>query len=126
MNKDQLKARIEAVKCKVKEFTCRMLNDKDMEPAGITLKRKCLASLAIGFYLTAWTGVAEASIGPLAGKDMQQYTGTTFSYDFGGLPIVNGGFIKLNITTVPLPGAIWLFGSGLLALMGFKRRGNIG
>ena len=30
-----------------------------------------------------------------------QFTGTTFSYDFGSLPIVHDGFIKLDITTVP-------------------------
>jgi hypothetical protein len=30
------------------------------------------------------------------------------------------------ITTVPVPGALWLFGSGLIGFMGLKRRGNIG
>jgi hypothetical protein len=31
-----------------------------------------------------------------------------------------------NVAAVPVPGAIWVFGSGLLALLGLKRRGNIG
>jgi len=31
-----------------------------------------------------------------------------------------------NIAAVPVPGAIWLFGSGLIALLGLNRRGNIG
>ncbi len=31
-----------------------------------------------------------------------------------------------NVAAVPVPGAVWLFGSGLLALLGLKRRGNIG
>ena len=53
------------------------------------------------------------------------FTGTTFSYDFGGLTITNGGFVQLDITTasaVPLPGAIWLFGSALAGFIGFNRR----
>ena len=53
-----------------------------------------------------------------------QFTGTTFSYDFGGLPVVNGGFIQMNITTIPLPAAVWLFGSGLIGLASFTRRKN--
>jgi hypothetical protein len=30
-----------------------------------------------------------------------------------------------NLTAVPLPGAVWLFGSGLVGVLGFKRRGNV-
>jgi hypothetical protein len=31
-----------------------------------------------------------------------------------------------DVSSVPLPAAFWLFGSGLMGLLGFKRRGNIG
>ena len=31
-----------------------------------------------------------------------------------------------DVAAVPVPGAFWLFGSGLVGLMGLKRRGNIG
>jgi len=31
-----------------------------------------------------------------------------------------------DVSAVPVPGAVWLFGSALLGLLGFKRRGNIG
>ncbi len=31
-----------------------------------------------------------------------------------------------DIVAVPVPGAVWLFGSGLLGLLSFKRRGTIG
>lgn len=29
-----------------------------------------------------------------------------------------------QVAAVPVPGAVWLFGSGLIALLGFKQRGN--
>ncbi len=31
-----------------------------------------------------------------------------------------------DVTAVPLPGVVWLFGSAMLGLMGFNRRGNLG
>jgi hypothetical protein len=31
-----------------------------------------------------------------------------------------------DVSAVPVPSAVWLFGSGLLGLLGFKRLGNIG
>lgn len=31
-----------------------------------------------------------------------------------------------DVSAVPVPGAVWLFGGGLLGLLGLKRRGNIG
>jgi hypothetical protein len=37
---------------------------------------------------------------------------------YGGIPIVG------TITSVPLPAAVWLFGSGLLGLVGIARRKN--
>ena len=30
-----------------------------------------------------------------------------------------------DVAAIPVPGAVWLFGSGLLGLLSFKRRGNI-
>ena len=41
------------------------------------------------------------------------------------LSVTNNGIqysTNLSITTVPIPGAIWLFGSGLIGLAGFARR----
>lgn len=31
-----------------------------------------------------------------------------------------------NVSAVPVPGAVWLFGTGLVGLLGLRRRGNIG
>ncbi len=31
-----------------------------------------------------------------------------------------------NVAAVPVPAAVWLFGSGLMGLVGWRRRGNIG
>ncbi|MEI6067314.1 MAG: DUF1566 domain-containing protein [Methylococcaceae bacterium] len=47
-----------------------------------------------------------------------------FQYNDG----TNGPFYVWAVRpgAVPVPGAIWLFGSGLVWLMGFKGRGNIG
>ena len=39
----------------------------------------------------------------------------------GGLPI-NPSYVNGIVTVVPVPAAVWLFGSGLLGLLGFARR----
>lgn len=59
--------------------------------------------------------------------------GSTYDFDFyfaerhltqSNLNIQTG--IVFNPNPVPIPGTIWLFGSGLLGLLGLKWRGNIG
>lgn len=70
MNESQIKERIEEFQRENKKITGKILVDAGMKPGGVTLKKKYLAGLAIGFYLTAWAGGSEASMGPLAGKDM--------------------------------------------------------
>jgi len=44
-----------------------------------------------------------------------------------GFPLVTGGFDNLtvvagSVTAVPIPAAVWLFGSGLIGLIGIARR----
>ena len=50
----------------------------------------------------------------------------TTPFDFAGFSIesINGTVISTNIvnTAVPVPAAVWLFGSGLLGLVGIARR----
>ena len=43
--------------------------------------------------------------------------------DGAGWYFDNSGGVSLNlVSTVPLPPAAWLFGSGLLGLVGYKRK----
>lgn len=53
-----------------------------------------------------------------------QFTNTSFSFDFGGLPIINGGFVQMDISTspVPEPAAVWLLVSGLASFGLFGQR----
>jgi hypothetical protein len=50
------------------------------------------------------------------------------SFDFNELicPVNNcdGVFVKATISTIPIPAAMWLFGSGLIGLIGIARRKN--
>lgn len=53
------------------------------------------------------------------------YGGGTFNGDYGPNPPRDLGMdLRLKLTAVPLPAAVWLFGSGLLGLAGVVRRKN--
>ena len=39
-----------------------------------------------------------------------------------GYPVQQGNWLVRSVSAVPIPAAIWLFGSGLLGLVGFARR----
>ena len=45
-----------------------------------------------------------------------------FADEFGGVVDVTYESAVINVSAVPLPAAAWLFGSGLLALVGFIRK----
>jgi hypothetical protein len=62
-----------------------------------------------GFAWVFYTGHGEQN--PLGDKAVQYYAWAVRPGD---------------VAAVPVPGALWLFGSGLVGLLGFKRRGNIG
>jgi len=49
-------------------------------------------------------------------------TGTLQSYILGTATLGNDGTLSLKTNAVPLPAAVWLFGSGLLGLFGVSRR----
>jgi hypothetical protein len=71
-----------------------------------------------------WSG-AEYSPGSgtawdFATSDGSQYIGSPKSLQFYAWAVRPG-----DVAAVPVPGALWLFGSGLVGLLGFRRRGNI-
>jgi len=56
----------------------------------------------------------------LYGTEGAQYTdvdGNVYNYDQNGNEV-----IVTNLSAVPVPAAVWLFGSGLIALLGFAKR----
>jgi hypothetical protein len=40
---------------------------------------------------------------------------------YPGSPSSDGMFVRLTYTATPLPAAVWLFGGGLISLLGFRR-----
>lgn len=54
----------------------------------------------------------------------QEYTVILGGQDFGSVFAPTADY-KLSINTVPVPGAVWLFGSAMAGLMGFGRRNKI-
>ena len=105
--------------------------------AANTVNREVLNSNALE-YLT---------VGPSADVSLSRYLVSFDAYDnqgiieylsFGGVrtvtgtgpqwsrtsdfPTENQGFIYADFTVVPIPGAVWLLGSGLLGVIGFRRK----
>ena len=70
-----------------------------------------------------WSG-AETFPGSGYGWAFDPHYGIQYYYD---KPIQNYAWAVHpgDVSAVPVPGAVWLFGSGLIALLGFKRRGNV-
>lgn len=86
-------------------------------------------------YYDAITGQQVTTSGALAGVSMDYETGDAFlvgqstvtevGHPFEGLRItlgMNGNDPVLLPSAVPVPAAVWLFGSGLVGLVGFARR----
>ena len=98
-------------------------------------------SYTVGFWLSSaddipanefvarWDGVTKIDLLDLAYSDYTYYsytaiaTGTSTTIDFGY--IYNAQWFDLDnvsMNPVPIPGAIWLLGSGLIGLVGLKRK----
>jgi len=45
---------------------------------------------------------------------------------FGEVLTPGTAFVSSSLTTIPVPAAVWFFGSGLLGLIGMRRRKNVG
>lgn len=56
------------------------------------------------------------------GADGTSYEGDLSAYSGAALPVIGFDDIRLEVTTVPVPAAVWLFGSGLIGLVGMAGR----
>jgi hypothetical protein len=82
------------------------------------------SNVQIGSFISYWSGMET--------PDFFYIYGDTFSFGYGGQyydlkEFQNFTWIMLpgNVAAVPVPGAIWLFGAGLLSLLRLKRRDNV-
>ena len=78
--------------------------------------------VAPGIYAASTTGGTQVSLdtifdGVLSGGDW-----TLFISDNEGLDTGQFDSWEINVTVVPVPAAVWLFGSGLIGLIGIARR----
>jgi hypothetical protein len=79
--------------------------------------------------LVSPSSVAAGTAAPVADQEAAYLltgnggTGTTQSYALGELQLNNGVLQNVPVPT-PIPAALWLFGSGLLGLVGVGRRRN--
>jgi len=81
--------------------------------------------------LATWSGAGPSTLGLTAGTSSELYgltgnggTGQAQVYDIGSILLSTAGVLTFtaNTSTVPLPPAVWLLGSGLLGLAGVGRR----
>jgi hypothetical protein len=79
----------------------------------------------------AWSGDASVDFADTAGWDTDTLLTVSFQNDLSATTLANGelawiqkkfGAIGLVINPVPVPAAVWLFGSGLLGLVAVSRR----
>ena len=97
-----------------------------------------LQSLFAGVTSTGWSGLltspstpltASLNIGGSATGSFNEITNAfdvSWTHSFTGIPFLTSGTFSLQgtaqLAAVPLPGAVFLFGSGLAALVGLARR----
>jgi hypothetical protein len=94
----------------------------------------CNLSVELSSWEVMWNGSAfEQGPRPIKSGSFVLATGTydvvTHAYVLGWASQINGGpfngvtgYWHLEGTVVPVPAAVWLFGSGLLGLIGFARK----
>lgn len=94
------------------------------------------AHLANAFGQTVYTGAHDVSMDNLYETGINGSTGAGLAsltlqnlvagnytiFVSGANSALAGGPINVNVSAVPLPGAVWLFGSALVGLIGAKRR----
>jgi len=74
------------------------------------------------------TGNSLSSMGWIT--ESLDFTASTTETTLTFSSLINGAYgpaidnVRVNVNAVPVPAAVWLFGSGLLSLLGFRRRFN--
>jgi hypothetical protein len=96
------------------------LNQGPAPLAVTTLNTQTLCTPTIDCMGNALSGGGPFTDDDKAGSPMIDgpFTGLNVNFDIGSGNSLN----VLNVTTVPVPAAVWLFGSGLLGLVGMVRR----
>lgn len=59
------------------------------------------------------------------GADGNSYSGLLSDFAGDQLPIIGFDGVELRVATVPVPAAFWLFGSGLVAMLGAARKKRV-
>jgi hypothetical protein len=83
--------------------------------------------VGVGSTTEYGTGPAQSGFAPGTSQTLYAITanggtGQVQSYVLGQINLSSSGTLSLTQTPVPLPAAVWLFGSGLLGLAGIGRR----
>jgi hypothetical protein len=86
--------------------------------------------VGVGSTTEYGTGPAQSGFAPGTSQTLYAITGNNGtgqvqSYVLGQIDLSTNGTLSLTQTPVPLPAAVWLFGSGLLGLAGIGRRRSV-
>lgn len=73
----------------------------------------------LGFYYFASSGVNPPCTATTCSNDLAKV------YNLANLTLTASGLSAVTASEVPLPAAVWLFGSGLLGMLGVGRRRNL-
>ncbi|MES9901924.1 MAG: VPLPA-CTERM sorting domain-containing protein [Sedimenticola sp.] len=80
-----------------------------------------MAEAGDSFQLFDFSGV-NSVIDPFQALLLPDFTNADLEWDISTL--YSDGTLGVNVSAVPLPAAVWLFGSALLGLVAFRRRSN--
>ena len=98
-------------------------------PNGSGSSTSCDTQSGSGLSNTADFLNIQSAAGYWSGSEVSSGSGWLFSFNDGNQNILNKGVAQFawavhsgDVSAVPVPAAVWLFGSGLLAMLGFARR----
>ena len=66
-------------------------------------------------------GLSDGAGGWIADSSVVANGANSFTVTFNA----GGSVVTVDVQAIPIPGAIWLFGSGLIALVGLQKRGKL-